>query len=411
MAKELDKVIVIGDESYNVNANKATQVENALTLNKVTLTGAVSKAAGDAVVFDGHEAKSIDLVTADGGRFNDKIRVPRNSDTTIHNEAVLNYGDIKEKFIGHLLNNSVLYKWNKITSDSPEDPKFKLDPTTTVSNLAGMSLVYGTEEDRQAFAAKNYNDYCSNKNSYLAAFLYICSDSGNIYFGTYNTGEITKLATTANKLDFATSTPMSLSVNLAASKDSNSIASLKDAANIELGIKGTLPKAHGGLGGDISNSDKKTAKATEFYLNNSLEEVSTGTGTAQINDNTQIIFKRDDVTSTEKGFCVRRKASQLWTYIASKIREIFGFSTENVLSTNNGGTGATSLDNITVGKATADASGLSLRKNYYKISTGSIIPTESNNQNGPWITISSDDPTKLYNGQHGNNGDIWIVHN
>ena len=89
---------------------------------------------------------------------------------------------------------------------------------------------------------------------------------------------------------------------------------------------GTLPIERGGTGAS-------TAKAAEFNIVNPTEV------TDDTNDNSMFTFTFFDRTSA-KGSLYKRPASNVWSYIATKIRSVFGFSSANVLPIANGGTGA-----------------------------------------------------------------------
>ena len=120
MAK-LKNTLNINGEDYEITAKEASKVTNSLTINRAPYT---NTAASPVVEFDGSESQSIELVTAAGGKFKGHIRVP-SADTNIDNkdnlsadkkdfkcDAVLNYGDIRNKVLSQLINNSALYKWS-----------------------------------------------------------------------------------------------------------------------------------------------------------------------------------------------------------------------------------------------------------------------------------------------------------
>lgn len=92
---------------------------------------------------------------------------------------------------------------------------------------------------------------------------------------------------------------------------------------------GALPIANGGTG-------NATAKASQNALLGIMEDAGTVP-----EDNSNIVFRYAS-PSAAKGAVFSRKASSVWSYIASKIRSTFGFSSSNVLPISHGGTGGTS---------------------------------------------------------------------
>jgi hypothetical protein len=399
MAKELDKVIKIGDDDYNVNAKKAERVERKLIVNQVGFGGTTLNSP--LVEFDGsgETNKSFEIIPTTGGKFKGPIRVPAanvthdgtdkgtsniKSNGDFFDDAVLNYKDIKDKVLANLLNTSVLYKWNGTALDA-----------TIEKSINGITLITGTENNlnsNNGFAKYNFNSATP-----ISAYLYICTDTGNIYFGTADQASATRLAEKAT--EFNLTTPILMGVDL----ESENTVDFDGTENVVLGVTGKLPLAHGGLGGDISNSSSQAAKTAEYYINGSI-----GESTATVTDDTWMLFRHNSPSLTAGQYC-RKKASALWTYIAGKIRSVFGFNTSNVLSVANGGTGATTLNNITVGnasKATSDANGTNIRENYYRNASGA----RSSGETGRRITIDTRDPNSVSSGNHGAEGDIWIVY-
>lgn len=112
-------------------------------------------------------------------------------------------------------------------------------------------------------------------------------------------------------------------------------------------LPSAVPVAKGGTG-------KTTAKGGQYALLNDAAEQ-----TAAASDDTYVLAAHTSA-SASNGFAAKRKLSNIWTYIAGKIRSVFGFSSSNVLPVANGGTGATSksgaVTNIVDGSALAPAS-------------------------------------------------------
>lgn len=78
------------------------------------------------------------------------------------------------------------------------------------------------------------------------------------------------------------------------------------------------------------------AKGAEYNINGSMSADS-----AAIADADNIVFKVVSPSATNGVFRSKTMA-QMWVWIASKVRSVFGFSASNVLGTSHGGTGNTS---------------------------------------------------------------------
>jgi hypothetical protein len=375
MAKELAKTLKVNvngnNEEYNINAKTAdvaTKVANALEVKKIdvddkTTTGELS--------FDGSgDSNELVIVPAAGGRFSGRITVPSFPDNwSTDGETILNYRDITETVLKELKNNSVLYTWNGTT----------LSGGGSGTQIKSVSIITGAAGNVNSFAAENATS------KQFSAFIYV-ADTGNIYFGTSDSSEVagvtvsSETAINANQLTNA----RKFSVNLGTS-DTVDFNGTADAA---LGVTGTLPFTKGGLGGDISNSSSQAAKTAEYYINGSI-----GESTAAVTDDTWMLFRHNSPSLTAGQYC-RKKASALWTYLASKIRNTFGFNTNNILQPANGGTGVTSLDSMTAGSAksltvyTSTGSGATPQATYTarKVIMSTIPPTAADGSNGDiWI--------------------------
>jgi hypothetical protein len=383
---ELDQAIKIDDNFYNINAVKADSVKSTLDIYKVNLGDTEDVPSTTKVLsFNGKDTASLALVTAEGGRFRGRIKVPNNTNKTIDAEAVLNYSDIKDVVLTNIKNNAIVYNWDGSTIDSSFD-----------NAINSISIVQGPEAKASAFASYNksqYDAYIKEKTEngssiikYLPTYLYVGTKENKVYYGTAdkNTAELLAINGAGVVAEAAKLvTPRNIKVDLG----STAIVSFDGTKDIDgstsdnpaPGVTGVLAMANGGLGGNIS-SNNSTAKTAEYYINGAINET-----TAAVTDNTQIICKRE-TTSESAGFCERKKASILWNYIANKIRSTFGFNSSNVLPVANGGTGQTSLDNVTVGISK-------------KIKT-TMNGTDKNST----IMISTNPPAD------GLEGDIWIVY-
>ena len=203
---ELEKTLQVDEQTYNINAVKADKVANSLIVKNIGLTG--QEKVTERITFDGSTEESISVVSAEtGGKFNRAIRVPSiNSEAgsdnlnneKIHDEAVLNYKDIVGKVVDRLLNTSAM-----ATRDNNE----LTFTDTKTSEVYGICTVFGAETDVVNFAGTNNANWNAansenppdSSSKWLPNYLYICSDTGNIYFGTANSTEVTRLADGENE--------------------------------------------------------------------------------------------------------------------------------------------------------------------------------------------------------------------
>ena len=185
---ELDTTLKVGNNTYNINAEKAGQVENSLKITEV-ITGEETTANKE---FNGSTPVDISVVPSTGGTFTGAINVPDTSE--VQPTSVLNYNDILNKVLTEISNHSTVYEW-----EAEEDAFDRGDLIAKLEGAApsGICVVIGAEKDRLVFG--RYNE----KNKVLPAYLYICSDSGNIYYCTYD--DYIKLAAesdSARKLNY-----------------------------------------------------------------------------------------------------------------------------------------------------------------------------------------------------------------
>jgi hypothetical protein len=208
MVKDLHNVLKINGEDYNINAvysdragsadtaakctgtaesaNTAAVADTAAIANEVKYALHIKEAGTETCSFNGSEDITIDIVPATGGVFSGPIRVPANEDESLPDEAVLNYKDIVNKVLYQLINNSTTYVW-----DGDE-----LSPTSANGAINGLSLITGSFSALEAFIDYNKNTASTKINAYL----YICTDNGNIYYNTINSDTAVPVAINATNL-------------------------------------------------------------------------------------------------------------------------------------------------------------------------------------------------------------------
>lgn len=239
-ARELSKTIVIDGNTYNINAKTVEKTNHPLVINQITL--------GDPVpmTFDGSSDQTINIVSAEGGRFTGKIAVPSATaaDFEADKQMVVNYNDIKNIVLDQFMNNSVLSTWD---GD-------KLEMGGESASIKSVGIVTGKNDEVNAFAEYNFTK------KIFAAFIYV-ADNGLIYFGNADSKNVTVVelsaknavhadeadqADHADKADIADklATARTIRTNLG----STSTASFDGSANITPGVTGTLPVLNGGTG-------------------------------------------------------------------------------------------------------------------------------------------------------------------
>lgn len=402
MAKKMDSTLLINGESYDVSAKTADMVSNKLTINKIKLGDKTEEVV---VEFDGSEARGVKLVPADGGRFTGRITVPSFASTWDNDpETVLNYKDIQDTVLAKLKNTSVLYTWSGTT----------ISPVIKQA-IAGISLVTGLEEHLAEFIA-----FAGTKPT---EYLYICSDTGNIYLGTSTSAEVKQLATTINGC--------TISVDLS-SDAVQTFTGLQP--ELALGVTGELPIKNGGTGAaDAATAAEniitgQSIRPASIRLNNptdidGLWAVDKKYGLDMVNSdivNLNGLFFADASSGPGEGLHFMRTKDEtaadgdLTTHTYDRVYAHEGhiyFAPDCTIQDQaptkyevyhgggptipvaKGGTGQTSLSNVTVGKSD-------------KIKTKLVVKNASNTvvTTNPYInlTISYDDPSG------GADGDIWI---
>lgn len=359
MAK-LDKIINIGGTDYDVQAKNAEQVDHKLTVKEITGSGTYGYIESQ---FDGSKDLNISIVSAEnGGYFKKPIHVGDVADWNAEELAstVLNYKDISS-LIG-TFTGSGWYSWD----DSKTDNKFSV---VTKDNQAEgiaqyLGVVVGKNEDITAFA--EYNNTAVDK---LPMYLYISNTlPGNLYWGTSTSNKAIQLATISN---------MVKGKDIEGKDIEYTAASLQSSLkNLDSRINTNLNQINSIKAGDAGAVPAKAIAATKLAVSRNI--------TVDLGSEGGVGFNGESAITT-------------------------GIKTDCILPTKNGGTGQTDLNNVTVGnasKATSDANGTNIRDNYYRNASG----TRSSSETGRRITIDTQDPNSISNGNHGAEGDIWIVY-
>jgi hypothetical protein len=180
---KLDKTLVIDDQIYDINAKTAEKLENALTINI---------AGKSAVTFDGAAAKNISVVSAEGGPFSGPVQVPSFGNfADAGNTDILNKSDTSALITALIATTGGLIKvhtWDGST----------LTNFTRSSATQYLGLVIGESRHASAFFSSN----SASSNKWLPIFIYLCTDNGNLYYGTSSDTSVQlkhQLARTANK--------------------------------------------------------------------------------------------------------------------------------------------------------------------------------------------------------------------
>lgn len=203
--KKLASTLLVDNTSYDIIAKEAESVKSSLTITEVGYDETTTTK-----VYNGSSDKEISIVPSTGGSFTGKIIVPSLEEGTIPDGTqVINCQDINNKILVKLLdgfkNTTVLYTWNEGTLTIPTE--------IPDGAACSTSLVTGTEAGITQFAEKNFNEYK------LPAYLYICTDTHNLFFGNSSSEEPTQLAHKVDTLihqhpnEDGTKTPVTVSID------------------------------------------------------------------------------------------------------------------------------------------------------------------------------------------------------
>ena len=232
-ARELNTTLVIDGNTYNINAKTVEKTNHPLTLNQLTLEDPVP------VIFDGSSDQTINLVSAEGGRFIGKIAMPSatREDFEADSEMVVNYHDIKSIVLRQFMHNSVLSTWDSSRSDSD-----KLMIGGDSAEIKSIGIVTGKNDEAQAFAEYNFNK------KVFAAFIYV-ANNGLIYFGNADSNSLTAVQVSAeNAVHANAADKLSTARNIHVDLESTTAASFNGERNVSPGVTGVLSVANGGTG-------------------------------------------------------------------------------------------------------------------------------------------------------------------
>jgi hypothetical protein len=306
---ELEKTLLVDGQEYNVNAVHATQVDNTFTVKQVDIAGEIPEA--NVVTFNGSADADITIVPAAGGKFSGPIKVGATDLGEADGETVLNYGDVSSLITD--LTGSGWYTWNGTT--------FNVVSKNDVNQHLG--IVVGNNDNVQQFASYNKQD------KYLPMYLYISSDTGNVFYGTSEEPTATQIAVNATRLSNA----QEIQVNLASTSSATLDGNGAETALVSPGITGTLPLENGGTGGT-------TQHAAAYNIFKDLHH----TDENAILDDTKIVFEVTN-PSTGNGVFYTKSASTIFNYIKTLLTgenpELSVDNISGVLGIPQGGTGAT----------------------------------------------------------------------
>lgn len=425
---ELDKVIIVGEDSYNVNAVTADKVNRQLKINKLGKIGADGQPTpSEPVYFDGEYGQEVSVVTPDGGQFDGPIRVHNNTDAKFDDKAVLNYHDTVDVVFAELKNYSAMYSWNSEVQDA--DEQFK--PVILGNAPNSISLVCGIEEQLQDFDSKNQYEH------YLSVYLYLCTDTGNLYYGaapvlgTYY--EPRRLAFLADSLCFTDGSKEDPYTAASIKHLFDTIIAAIAQIKVSAGLDGDTVLKSQKLTGDqkdytaadlLSLMDNLSAAITEIKESEALEgdvvkkaasltssdenitgdaildafeRISNQLGLIWSQEATGLfgqVIKRDaDVTKNAKDY-TDSEIAKAKTYADNKAAEAKTYAENKDTALSDSITGGS----IIAKKATCDGAGNTIVNNYYQSPFNTVAVNK--------IYIQTSDPPNNVTGY--NKGDIWI---
>ena len=220
MAK-LDPQVKINDTLYDIQAAEANKVKASLTIKEVTTEDSSTTSS-----YNGSTPRAVSVVSAEkGGFFKKPIKTAHIENPEA--EHILNYGDVTAAV--QLLTGS---GWYSYISDV-------FAPITKNNANQYLGIVCGSNSLVSNFGVANM------QNKYLPVYLYLSTDTGNLYYGTELSSTPIQIVNNANNLTGSGTTPTYTAESIKAALDELSARITTNTNNIT-----SLTSTH--------NSDKKT---------------------------------------------------------------------------------------------------------------------------------------------------------
>ena len=304
--------------------------------------------------YDGSDKKELLIVPARGGRFTGRITVPSVKDDIIRNDGqtVLNYTDIITKVVDKLINTSTMAIWDSTTSE--------LTFTDNSGSINGLCVVLGLDSELGLFATTNQINKTTYPNKWLPNFLYIGTDTGNIYLGkTESDGSTStrQLATAADTIKSSDGTYDYTAETIKTNFDT---------------LSNTIDNVNTKLTGIVNGIGNQHVQSSELSYE---AEVLTDGPDILVN----LASNTSDTVNSE-------------SHLKRRVASFPGVT--GILTPANGGTGTNDLRNVSVGSATSIT---------VHTSTGSGAAPQAT-----YTTRKIILSTKAPGAADGNNGDIWI---
>lgn len=188
---QLQNTLKVDNDTYDINAvnsEVAKRVQNQLKLQSFNY-------GYDSTLetYDGSSEKEIKFVSAEGGAFLGPIETPSiyTSDYVHSGNSILNYDDLC--VLTSKLTGGMWYEWDgKRCTAVKENTTESGESTETQEYFLHMGIVLGKQENLEKFVIYN------TEKKEIPFYLYLCSDSGNIFYGMAEDSTLKQLATNAD---------------------------------------------------------------------------------------------------------------------------------------------------------------------------------------------------------------------
>lgn len=183
------------------------------------------------VEYDGSKPQEINVIPASGGKFTGMIAVP-----SLGEDAILN--DDSETVLNYSDIKDYVVKRlldSSVLFKWDGSHLYDAEPGGMIKNIA---LITGKQSDAAEFARENASD----DGKRFSAYIYI-SDNGVMYFGTSESADLSEVSVSAETAD-QLATPRDFLVQL----DSNEAAAFDGTEDVTPGVSGTLNISNGGTG-------------------------------------------------------------------------------------------------------------------------------------------------------------------